>query len=462
MARDRQTGFPWRMMTALIVGCVAVVALTSLRLLRTLSEHATRRIAATSFLETGKSLSAALARTCLSDIAVDDAELWRRLGWYFDTVASADPTLESLSVEHNGLTVFRHQASLGALVGLEHTAVSAEEREAVVAEHMIHDVAGQSLPVVVFTRRIGDGAGGEYALQLGLRREALAQDELLAQEAVRSMYWVAVTTQSLALAALLGLVLWLSSRERGRETRRREEEHLAYAGVMANGIVHDFRNPMSSIRLDAQMLEREALKPEARPARMADLAGRMRTTLDRIESVFQEFFFLSQPSRAVLEDLDILACLRECAGILQARFEAAGVGVVFAPDGEGGRVKAHAAPLRRALLNVLSNAVAFSPRGADVELRVSRRRTEVVIDILDRGPGIPPEDRSRVFEMFVSTRPGGTGLGLFLARTALAGSGGKIEALEREGGGSCMRVRLPASDSRQTRDSAAQAGKVST
>lgn len=432
--------------------CVAVAAITSLRLLRALNERATRRIAASSFLASGKSLTAALARTCLSAPDADDAELWRKLGWFFDTTAAADPTLESLSVERDGLTVFRRQASLGRIPGLEIPEVPAQDREAVVAEHAIHEVAGQALPLVVFSRKVDDGHGGSLTLQLGLRREALAQDEQLAEEAVRSMYRVAMTTQVATLGVLLGLVFWLANRERLREERRRAEEHLAFAGVMANGIVHDFRNPMSSIRLDAQMLEREALKPDARPARLAELASRMRTTLDRIEAVFQEFFFLSQPSRTAAEPLDLAACLRECAGILQARFEAAGVGVAFQFPETPLRVRAHAAPLRRALLNVLSNAIAFSPRGGQVELRAYPVRGEGVAEVLDQGPGIPEADRERIFEMFVTTRPGGTGLGLFLARTALAASNGRIEALGREGGGACLRIRLPAVEPEETRN----------
>jgi signal transduction histidine kinase len=322
-------------------------------------------------------------------------------------------------------------------------------RGEVATEHVVQDVGGRRVPIVMFTRRVAGADGKELTLQLGLRRDALAQDELFAAQAVRSMYRVALATHGVAFAVLLGLVFWLMGRERRREERRREEEHLAFAGMMANGVVHDFRNPMSSIRLDAQMLEREARKPDARPERLAELAVRMRTTLDRIESVFQEFFFLSQPKRAAPEVLDLPSCLHECVAILQARFEAAGVTAVFRLADGALAVRALAAPLRRALLNVLANAVAFSPRGGEVEVVVARHKGDAVLDVLDRGPGIPVEERERVFEMFVTMRPGGTGLGLFLARTALASSGGRIEARGREGGGACIRIRLPLAETKE-------------
>lgn len=435
----------WRLATALMVVCVAVVSATSLGLLRSLRTRATRRLAATSFLESGRGLAASLAQSCFPAGATpDDIELWRRLDWFFDTLSASDPAFESLSVERNGLTLFRRQASLARAFDQPVPDSARAGREAVTAESAVHEVGGARVPVILFTRRLEDGAGGDWTLQLGLRRERLAQEGRLAEEAVRSMYRVALGTQGLALTALLVLVLAVSGRERRRAERRRAEEHLAFAGVLANGIVHDFRNPISSVRLDAQMLEREALRPDGRPARMAELAGRMRATLDRVESVFREFFLLSQPPRSQAESLELGACLRECAELLQARLEAAEVRVEFALPPAPLAIRAHAAPLRRALLNVLSNALAFSPRGAAIEVRARPVPGGAELEVLDCGPGIPAGERERVFEMFVSSRPGGTGLGLFLARTALEISGGTIEALARDGGGCRIRIRLPA------------------
>jgi signal transduction histidine kinase len=65
------------------------------------------------------------------------------------------------------------------------------------------------------------------------------------------------------------------------------------------------------------------------------------------------------------------------------------------------------------------------------------------LDICDRGPGIPPGMREAVFEMFITTRPEGTGLGLFMARAAIANTGGTILALGRPGGGAVIRITIP-------------------
>jgi signal transduction histidine kinase len=68
------------------------------------------------------------------------------------------------------------------------------------------------------------------------------------------------------------------------------------------------------------------------------------------------------------------------------------------------------------------------------------------VEITDQGPGIPPADRQRVFDMFMTTRPEGTGLGLFLARAAIERSGGSIAIADRPPGtGACVRITLPCS-----------------
>ncbi len=447
IVREPMPRLPWWLAIAALVASVAAISLASLWLLGALNERATRRIAASSFLDEGRSLTAALAEAWVEDDALDEAERWRRLSWCFDLLSRADPGIESLGVERDGLTVFRRQAGL-----VERADAPASERHVpdrpgvdapeVIAEHVLHEVGGESLPVVLFSRELREPEGARVSFQLGLRRSDPAPRERLAEAAVRAMYRVALATQGVTLGALLALGLWLHGRERRREQRRRDEEHLAFAGMMANGIVHDFRNPMSAVQLDAQLLERECGRTAARPERLRALAGRIRETLERIDSVFQEFFFLSRPTSGCVEPLDLDACLRECVALLQGRLEGAGLRVVFLLPPDGLTILAQAAPLRRALLNVLSNAIVFSPPEGEIALQARREGHWAVLDVLDRGPGIPPGERERVFEMFVTSRPEGTGLGLFLARTALAVSDGTIEALSREGGGSCLRIRL--------------------
>ena len=79
-----------------------------------------------------------------------------------------------------------------------------------------------------------------------------------------------------------------------------------------------------------------------------------------------------------------------------------------------------------------------------VQVRVARGERTATVDVSDAGAGVPERDRQRIFEMFYTTRPGGTGLGLFLARSAVERCGGTIQVLDAEPSGACFRITLPA------------------
>jgi signal transduction histidine kinase len=106
--------------------------------------------------------------------------------------------------------------------------------------------------------------------------------------------------------------------------------------------------------------------------------------------------------------------------------------------------------LGQVLRNVLGNAIRFSPPDSTVELQaVVGPAGEVTLEVRDRGPGIPPAELETIFEAFVQSSrtkdgSGGTGLGLTICRKILQARGGRIEALNREGGGACFRISLPA------------------
>jgi two-component system sensor histidine kinase KdpD len=109
----------------------------------------------------------------------------------------------------------------------------------------------------------------------------------------------------------------------------------------------------------------------------------------------------------------------------------------------------HAALVEQALFNVLENAAKFSPAGAPIEVGARRDGDRIVIDVSDRGPGIPEEERRRVFDLFYSAArgdrtPRGSGLGLTIVRGLVGAHGGKVEALPGPGGaGTTIRVTLP-------------------
>ncbi len=377
---------------------------------------------------------------------------WRQFSTMVDNAFAVRKDVQSISVTRDGVTLFHRQA--GGLraaprpplpPGMTPPDAPPGESETEMSQGSL-EIGGVRQPVFVITRtqRLPDGS--QVMTEATFKREAVGAEEQTARALVSSLFAFSIGVLILSFAISAGVLLVAIARDRRREARARQEEHLAFSGVLANGILHDFRNPMSAVRLDAQMLEKELTRDGGfRPERVRDLAGRIARTMARMDKIFQEFLFLARPADERPEPVDLDQVVRECADTLAPRAEQAGVTLRALPHDPLPPAAAYPFALRRALLNVLVNAIQFAPCGSEVTVVLSRNETGLVIEVLDRGPGIPAAQRRTVFDMFVTGRPEGTGLGLFLARTAIRRCGGDIEALARDDGdGARLRITLPA------------------
>ena len=353
---------------------------------------------------------------------------WERFGLLVESLHAAEHRLQYVGITQDGETLFHRQARDPA----------ARPARPARASGRLLESGGEVVPVMVFEREIPRAGESPWVVELALRREILDDAGRVPASLLRSVTWLTLLIGGASLGASLALLVWAIRRDRGRELRRRREEHLMFSGVFASGIAHDFRNPMSSARLDAQMLAREAAREEGpRTVRVRDLAGRIDHTIQRMDRVFQEFLSLGKPGAGAVEPLDLLPCLRECAALLAARAAQKGVEVHVECGETPPRAMADPFALRRALVNILLNAIEFS--SGVVTARVFCEKNFAHMDVCDDGPGIPEGDREKVFEMFYTTRPGGTGLGLFLARTAVEKCGGSVAVLPNDPG---ARVRV--------------------
>lgn len=432
------------LLTALLVLLVAGLAGGSLWILRQMHGQAAHTEAARQVLVQGERMVNYLAGLPAVTKPGADADDWSALSRQVHALRTLEDGLQYVSVTRDGMTVF-HEQTRGLEAGTGGLQADGEPGAsgAVTVSRGLLEVGGEQVPVVVFTKSRMSG-GQSTAVQVAVRKEAVEREELATTRAIGSMFKLSLVTVSISFSVCAWLVVWIMRREGLRERQRRDEEHLAFAGVLANGIVHDFRNPMSAMRLDVQMLNREVAKREAgRRERVVELAERIQRTLDRMDKVFQEFLYMSKPTVEAREAIDIGACLRESVDLLRPRFEQAGVRVDLELPAVPLRVRATTSALQRALMNVLVNAEQVSKAGGAVTAWATREGGQAVIEVLDQGPGIPARDRERIFEMFFTTRPSGTGLGLFLARTAIERDGGTIRAVENPAGGACIRIHLP-------------------
>lgn len=231
-------------------------------------------------------------------------------------------------------------------------------------------------------------------------------------------------------------VFWrLSRRAQASEARLGQERHLAALGEMSAVLAHEIRNPLASLKGHAQLLSERV---DGDPALVRKVA-RIVDEATRLEALTHGLLDFARTGRLELAEIDPAALLRRCADASSHH----GAAIEVEATGAPARFRLDAQKLERVLGNLLDNAAQAAPE-ATVHARVHGDARRLVFEVRDHGPGVPPEERARIFEPFHTTRTRGTGLGLAVAQRIVEQHGGTIEVLDAPGGGACLRVTLPA------------------
>jgi len=219
------------------------------------------------------------------------------------------------------------------------------------------------------------------------------------------------------------------------EAQLREQAALTHLGQLAAVVAHEVRNPLAGLRASLQVLDRRAADAGTR-----EIIGLMIQRIDELNNKVEDLLLYARPKPPRLQAVDVRALLREVA--LSAQVSTGYAGPPIEVSGDEGRVCADPDMLRAALLNVTMNACQATG-GGKVDINVAAVSGNCRIAVRDRGSGIPPEVRDRVFEPFFTTRAGGTGLGLAIVKRLLELQGGRIVLSDRPGGGTVAEVMIP-------------------
>jgi signal transduction histidine kinase len=218
-----------------------------------------------------------------------------------------------------------------------------------------------------------------------------------------------------------------------------ERESLAAVNEFAAALAHEVRNPLTSIRLDLQEVD-ECL-PADSPLRK--LQGRALEDVQRLDRTVAGALDTARSGHIEPRDIDLREPLRSAVHAAGPAFEARGAQLEWAEPSQAAPVRGDPDALERVFLNLLLNAAdALDVCGvASVELK--RGEGEVSVVVHDDGQGVPAEDAERIFDPFFTTRPGGTGVGLAVARRIVVGHRGEITLSSEPGRGTTVHVRLP-------------------
>lgn len=211
---------------------------------------------------------------------------------------------------------------------------------------------------------------------------------------------------------------------------------------------HELRTPLTAIRSVGEV----ALQKPGNVADLRDAIGSMLEEANRLTHLVDSLLTMSRADagRVALQqrEIPVLDLARESAALLEVLAEEKDQMVRVEGDASVS-VRGDRLILRQALVNLIDNAVKYSPRDGNIRVRVSASNGEARVDVQDSGPGIAPEHRSKVFERFYrldkarSREAGGTGLGLSIAQWAVGAHGGRVDLSCEPGPGCTFTILLP-------------------
>lgn len=271
--------------------------------------------------------------------------------------------------------------------------------------------------------------------------DTLRETDVIYLEIRQPLFWRRVRLQTvlfpfveIVLAAVVAFVTLVVRKNRDYRQRIEQQKNLVTLGTAASTLAHEIKNPLLAIRLQTSILA-------------MTLPGEARREMEIINSEVERLSMLSHRVNDFLRDpagqpsrIDPLEIASEVGVRLCGR------PVARASPGQGLSVRIDPERLRSVLENLLRNALESGGREEDVSIDIGKIDGCVRIDVLDRGAGIPADQRERILDPFFTTKSRGSGIGLAICRRFVLAAGGSITLVDRPQGGTMARVTLPEAD----------------
>ncbi|HKD92368.1 MAG TPA: ATP-binding protein [Terriglobales bacterium] len=215
---------------------------------------------------------------------------------------------------------------------------------------------------------------------------------------------------------------------------------LAAIGRLTSGVAHEVKNPINAIVVHLEILRQKLQSVEPDVQRHVDVIGNEIQRLDRVVQMLVDF---TRPVELRLSEVDLRRLIEDVASLSAPAAERHNVELVREPPSEPILVKIDDDLVKQAILNVVLNGVQAMSEGGVLRLRAHRDdRGGVVVDIADNGPGIPPEIREKVFDLYFSTKKTGSGIGLAMTFRVMQLHNGSVD-FDTDSSGTTFHLRFP-------------------
>jgi len=236
---------------------------------------------------------------------------------------------------------------------------------------------------------------------------------------------------------------------RRTEQQTIESERLNALTLLAAGVAHEIGNPLNSLNIHLQLIEREARKLDgAKGAELQESVEVARAEINRLDSIITQFLRAIRPTRPQLRPENINTIVEEAVRFFALEIKDRDVVVEQELRSDLPLLELDRDQMKQAFYNVIKNSFeAMKSRGI-LRIRTDLDESHVIVRFTDTGGGISAENLSRVFEPYFTTKTSGTGLGLLIVRRIVREHGGELSIESSEGKGLTLTIRLPHIDRR--------------
>ena len=232
--------------------------------------------------------------------------------------------------------------------------------------------------------------------------------------------------------------------EQSSDVHQRLVDQYTEIAALAGGLAHEIKNPLSTIRLNMELLAEDFARPEnLRERRALAKILTVERECQRLEDLLNSFLSFAKVRDVKLEPTDLNQQLAHTLDFFRPRAEESGIETICYLDPDLPSVLLDREAFHAALLNLVLNAQQAMPEGGELVARTRVTRFGVALDLIDTGCGMDENTLSKIFGAFFSTKPAGSGLGLPTTRKIIEAHGGRISVQSRQGVGTQFTIELP-------------------
>jgi len=227
------------------------------------------------------------------------------------------------------------------------------------------------------------------------------------------------------------------------ERRARRAERLAELGTLTGGLAHEIKNPLSTVQLNLQLLQEDLDPHNPAYSRLVNRLGTVKNETTRLREILDDFLRYAGRIELDRKPTELNALIEELVDFFAPQAQVSRVQIRFSRSQRDVVANIDPKLIKQAVLNLMINAVQAMPTGGELILNLNQTLSDVVIDVIDTGIGIEPQKLAKIFDAYYTTKRGGTGLGLAMARRIAHEHHGELSVTSEIGRGSDFRLSLP-------------------